>query len=28
MVYQITTHGVMQVHHESHFELGANAIHA
>src|SRR6185312_9894994 len=28
MVYQIATHGVMQVHHERYFELGAHAVHA
>ena len=28
VVYQIAAHGVMQVHHERHFELGADAIHA
>ena len=28
MVYQVAAHGVVQVHHERNFELGANAIHA
>src|SRR5579872_431656 len=27
MVYQVCAHGVVQLHHEGHFELGADAIH-
>ena len=28
VVHQIAAHGVVQVHHESEFQLGADAIHA